>query len=345
MVGTGTVDGSHTVLAITAVAGTVPLAFRRSAPLLSACLVFGGWGLQGFLTTPTGGLTGLICLTLSAYSVAANASPRRAAAGAGVAIASITALTGDAADWAFVALFVSAAWTAGFALRRRQMQVSALTVRAASLERERDEAVQRERGRIARELHDVVSHHVMTAVVQAQAAHAQVGDDEAVRRALVAIDEGGRAALVELRALLGLLRGDEEITDRSPQPGLADLPELANRTRAAGVPLTLQVDEGVNELPAGVSLAAYRIVQEALTNILKHADAAPAEVVVGYCSEGLHVRVSDSGPHRETATNPTGHGLVGMHERAALYGGTVTASATDKGGFLVEAWFPTEPTS
>ena len=346
MVGTGSVDGSRPVLAATAAVGTIGLAFRRGAPLLSVCLVFGAWGLQGVLTTPTDGLTGLICLTLSAYSVAAHSPPRRAAMGAGVAIAGITALTGDVADWAFVALFVSAAWAAGFALRRRQIQVGALNVRAASLERERDEAVQRERGRIARELHDVVSHHVMTTVVQAQAARAQIDDDQAVGQALTAIEEGGRAALIELRALLGLLRGDEEIADRSPQPGLDDLPALVTRTQAAGLPLSLRVDGGVYQLPVGVSLAAYRIVQEALTNVLKHADAAPAEVVIDYRQEGLRLRVSDSGTGSATVGNPTGHGLVGMQERAALYGGTVTTTSNgDRGGFQVEAWFPAEATA
>jgi signal transduction histidine kinase len=261
--------------------------------------------------------------------------------GAVAGVAGVTALASDLADWSFLLVFVGAAWAAGFALQLRRSQVRALDDRASVLERERDEATARERGRIARELHDVVSHHVMTTVVQAQAARARLGDDEAVRRSLDAIDEGGRAALSELRALLGLMRGGEGHGDRSPQPSLADVHALVDRTRDAGVPVTLRIDGDLQTVPAGVSLAAYRIVQEALTNVLRHGGGAPTEVVLDVQPGGVSVTVADRGPGRSDPAH-AGHGLIGMAERASLYGGSVTAADRDEVGFLVDAWFPCE---
>ena len=341
MVGTGSIDGSKPVLAVTAAVGTAALAIRRRTPLLTALLVFGAWGIQGLWTTPTQGLTGLIALTLSAYSVAAHSPRGRATVGGAVAIGGITALARDAADWAFAFAFVATAWAVGFATRRRRGQVGFLNLRATRLEQERDEAVLQERARIARELHDVVSHHVMTTVVQAQAAHARIGDDDAVRRALAAIDEGGRAALDELRALLGVMHCVEDGNGRSPQPSVADLAELVAHARQAGIPVELRTEGDARPLPDGVSLAAYRIVQEALTNVLKHGSSASTTVVLRYESDWIRISVADSGPGSSNGDTGKGHGLIGMHERVSLYGGSLTASERADGGFLVEAAFPT----
>jgi signal transduction histidine kinase len=341
MVGTGAVDGSKPLLAATAAVGTVALAFRRVMPLASCLLVFGAWGVQGLLTTPTEGLTALICLMLSAYSVAAYSVPMRAGAGLVAAVMGIAALSSDLANGVFALVLVAAAWIAGFALRRRRVEVRVLNAHAEALELDRDDAIARERGRIARELHDVVSHHVMTTVVQAQAGRAHLGDDDAVRRSLDAIDASGRAALAELRTLLGLLRASDPGDGRSPQPGLGDVPALVARAAEAGVPVALRVDGDPESVPPGVSLAAYRVAQEALTNVLKHGAAAATDVSLDIDPEGVLVRVADRGPGRADGSR-TGHGLIGMRERAALYGGTVTATDREDGGFVVEAWFPRE---
>jgi signal transduction histidine kinase len=331
MVGVGTIDGSRPLLSVTAVVGTAALAIRRAAPLVCALLVFGAWGTQGAITTPTQGLTGLIALTLAAYAVASHAAVGKAAVGGAAAIAAIGALATDLADFAFAFAFVAASWSVGFAARLRRRQVR-------SLERERDGAVERERARIARELHDVVAHRVMTSVVQAQAARAQLDDQLAVERALVDIEEGGRAALLELRALLGLLRGEDD-NGLAPQPSLDQLPALVEEARGAGVPVTLHTEGTPRALATGVSLAAYRIVQEALTNVVKHARSAPTTVLVRYDDAALTLRIEDAGPGG-SANGRTGHGLIGMRERAALYNGTLTTRAAEQTGFVVEAVLP-----
>jgi DNA-binding NarL/FixJ family response regulator/signal transduction histidine kinase len=291
MIGTGPVDGSRPVLALTSAIGTLALALRQVAPLGMTVLVFGAWGVQGWLTTPTQGLTGLIALALAAYSLWAHASLGRRIAGAVVAVAGITALARDAADWTFIFAFTAAAAGVGLAARRRGRQV-------VQLRRERDEVLQRERARIARELHDVVSHRVMTTVVQSQAARAQLADPDAVRASLSAIEESGRAALVELRTLLGLLRGDDLTGDRDPQPTLDDLPRLLDEVRRAGVPVAFRTHGVPRPLPVGVSLAAYRIVQEALTNVIKHAGSAATEIAIRYGEHAIEVRVEDHGTRR-----------------------------------------------
>jgi signal transduction histidine kinase len=340
MVGSGPPAGSRPLLAVTAAVGTAALAARCAAPAASGIVVFGAWGFQGLVTTPTQGLVGLICLALAAYSVAAHARPRHAVAGTGVALAAIAALAEDAADWTFSSLVLAAAAAAGLALRRRRAQVAGLTERADALARERDEAVERERSRIARELHDVVSHHVMTMVVQAEAGRARIDDRDAVTHSLAAIEAGGRAALTDLRALLGVLRSAGASAERQPPPSLDDVPALVARTRAAGLPVALHV-QGTGRPSPGVSLAAYRIVQEALTNVLKHAGDATADVTIDHAPGGLRVTVSDTGRgHNGSAAS--GLGLAGMRERAAAYGGELAVRDRADEGFAIEAWFPAD---
>jgi signal transduction histidine kinase len=338
MVGTDSVDGSRPLLSATAAVGSAALALRCSAPAAAGAAVFGAWGLQGLLTTPTQGLVGLICLALAAYSVAAHADPRYAPLVAGVALAATAALGEDAADWTFISVVLAAAAAAGAALRRRRGQVDRLRDRAATLIRERDEAVELERSRLARELHDVVSHHVMTMVVQAEAGRARIEDRDAVVASLAAIEGGGRAALADLRALLGVLRDADVPAERQPSPGLDDLPALLARMRAAGLPVALHV-QGDGRPPAGVSLAAYRIVQEALTNVLKHAGAATADVTIEHADAGLRVTVSDTGVGSDGSAT-SGIGLASMHERVAAYGGVLEVGGAPGEGFIVDAWFP-----
>ena len=229
------------------------------------------------------------------------------------------------------------------AVRGRELRAQALAARAEALEREADlrmrEAAARERAMIARELHDVVAHNVSVMVVQA-GAERSVLDPAAVSTAetLRAIEVSGREALVELRRLLGVLRGGAD-DPLEPQPTLADVDRLVEQIRQAGVGVTLAVEGQAARLPRGVELSAYRIVQEALTNILKHAPGADAEVRLSYEPDAIAIEVRDGGG-TPTIPSGSGHGLLGMQERAALHGGSVAAGPEADGGFRVSARLP-----
>jgi signal transduction histidine kinase len=212
-------------------------------------------------------------------------------------------------------------------------------------ERERElaarEAVVEERARIARELHDVIAHNVSMMVVQA-GAERRVVDGEAngsTREVLQTIEQIGRGALTEMRRLLGMLRSDAE-QPLAPQPGLDDVATLVTQVREAGLPVELHVDGERRALPAGIELSAYRIVQEALTNALKHAGDARATVRIRYGVDSLDLEIVDDGPGGVARANGGGHGLVGMRERVALYGGRFHASRNPGGGFAVRAQLP-----
>jgi signal transduction histidine kinase len=244
-------------------------------------------------------------------------------------------------------LVLGSAWLVGFVLRRRQRHVVVWQGRVARLEREHEDAraaaLAAERARIARELHDVVSHSVSVMVIQAGAARQVLARDPArAASVLGTVEAAGREALGELRRLLGVL-GDQPEAPRAPQPGIAQLGCLIERVRAAGLPVTLRVEGVARALPAGVDLAAYRVCQEALTNALKHADRAPTEVVVRYAERELTLRVRDQGRLAPASADiAPGYGLVGMRERVALYGGTLHAGATAERGYEVRALLPLE---
>ena len=243
------------------------------------------------------------------------------------------------------------AWYVG---RRVQLREQ----RAAQLQREQGAEARRivieERTRIARELHDVVAHRVSLMTVQAGAAKAVAAEDpEGALRAMAAVEEAGRQALDELRHLLGVLRPETGLDGLGPQPGLADLPRLVEQIRGAGLDVSLATDGVPAALPARVDLFAYRIVQEALTNVLKHAGpGAHAEVRLGTEPGGIVIEVLDDGKGLEppsAAAGPfrsAGHGIVGMRERALLLGGTLDARPRPGRGFQVVAHLPTggEPT-
>ena len=219
--------------------------------------------------------------------------------------------------------------------RERRVQIA---------ERERDvaarEAVVEERARIARELHDVIAHHVSMMVVQAGAERRVLGDANAsTREVLETVEHTGRSALTEMRRLLGMLRDDVN-EPLAPQPGLGDVPTLVEQLREAGLPIELRVDGDARELPLGIELSAYRIVQEALTNALKHAGGAQATVRIRYGTESLELEIADDGAGRATLATGGGHGLVGMRERVALYGGRFDASHNPTGGFAVRVVLP-----
>ncbi len=206
------------------------------------------------------------------------------------------------------------------------------------------EAVGAERARIARELHDVVAHHMSVMVVQAGAARA-VGetDPPAAAEALRQIEVSGRAGLAEMRRLLEILKAEEGQDGRAPQPGLARLDELLEGMRATGLPVEAVIEGVPRTLPPGVDLSAYRILQEALTNALKHAGGASARVLLRYAADAVEIEVVDDGPGT-TADGAGGHGLVGMRERVQLYGGELETGPRPGGGFLVRARLPSDGT-
>ena len=211
-------------------------------------------------------------------------------------------------------------------------------------ERERDlaarEAVVEERARIARELHDAIAHNVSMMVVQAGAERRVLPEEqESTREVLETVEHIGRGALTEMRRLVGMLRTDED-DPLAPQPGLHNLPQLVEQVCEAGLPVTLVVDGEQRELPVGLELSAYRIVQEALTNALKHAGDAHATVVVRYGADSLELEVVDDGAGATASVESGGHGLVGMKERVALYGGRFEAGRRSNGGFTVRVLLP-----
>jgi signal transduction histidine kinase len=217
--------------------------------------------------------------------------------------------------------------------------------RAQLAERERDvaarEAVLEERARIARELHDVIAHHVSVMVLQAGAERRALdGTGGATHDVLETIESTGRNALVEMRRLLGMLR-DESHGPLAPQPRLEDVPLLVGQLQDAGLPVELQVEGRQQPLPIGIELSAYRIVQEALTNALKHAGGAPATVCVRYGEDALELEITDDGSSATPSAAGSGHGLVGMRERVALCGGRMHAGPNSDGGFTVHAVLPT----
>jgi signal transduction histidine kinase len=223
----------------------------------------------------------------------------------------------------------------------RRLRAQVLAERDTTRRARTEQAALEERARIARELHDVVAHHVSAIAIQADTARLATADmpDEGVRR-LEAIGRTAREALAEMRRVVGVLRTDsDQDATRVPQPGLEQLSELVDTARAAGTRLSVVLEGQPVPLPPGVELTAYRIVQEALTNARRHAPGAAVEVELRYSSEGLHLRVRDNGPGRAD-DDSDGHGLLGMRERAAMVGGTVRAGPAPGGGFAVEADLP-----
>ncbi len=241
------------------------------------------------------------------------------------------------------------AWVLGDSMRYRRAYYTSLEDRAARLERERDAQAQiaaaAERARIARELHDVVAHNVSVMVVQADgASYALDSDPEKARRALGAIAGTGRQALAEMRRLLGVLRSVDGETGLAPLPGIAQLGELLAQTRATGLAVSFTVEGVPGPLPGGVALAAYRIVQESLTNTRKHAGpAASAQVTLRYCEDVLVLRISDDGRGPAALSDGAGHGMTGMRERVNLYGGELLAGPRAGGGYQVTATLPLAP--
>ena len=245
-------------------------------------------------------------------------------------------------DYAVFVLLVAAAWLVGLAVQGRR-EASALQARTEQAEQAQRVAIAAERVRIARELHDMIAHNVSVVVVQSVAAQGVLEDQPArAREPLAHIERSGRQALTELRRLLDVMRDQDEPDElREPQPGLAQLATLVDSVRSTGLPVTLQVDGEPPADSAAVGPSVYRIVQESLTNVLKHAGDARVSVRVSCGTAAVDVVVEDDGPGRSAnGTAPPGYGLAGMRERAALFGGTFTAGNRVGGGFEVRARLP-----
>ncbi len=335
-----------------------PLLWRRSHPSLVLLLVAGAFAARVSLGFNPGiaGFGLLVAMySVAAYEVGARRLVFLVVAGLGfVAGFVVFGVTGNPRSFAITvpSLFFVAAWLIGDYLRTRRAYVAQLEERAARLERERDRdrrlAADEERTRIARELHDVVAHDVSVIAIQAGAARAvQATKPEAAAQALGLIETTARETLIELNRLLGVLRGGNGVTpDRSPQPGIDQLAGLVEELRAAGLEVDARVEGKAEPLPPALDLSAYRILQEATTNVLKHARARRVDIRVRYSETMLALDVRDDGAgDGSDPASSSGHGLIGMRERVALFGGQLRAGREPAGGFSVHARLPIEPSS
>ena len=326
------------------VAHTVPLAWRRRAPVPAAAIAFLAAIVFGVAGYPIVGLG--VAAVVWCYSIGAEVARPASLVMFAVAELGRAAFAavgyGDLSTWFGDAVVLLVAFLLGESARRRRALLAAQHERADQLERTQEEvakrAVAEERLRIARELHDVVAHSMSLIAVQAGNGRLALDADPATtRQALAVIEDASRSALDEMRRLLGALR-DDDAGGRVPAPTLDAIDHLIETTRAAGVPTSLQVEGDRRVLPSGMELAAYRILQEALTNVVRHAPGAAADVVLTFRSRSLQVTVTNgpppSRPAPATNTGP-GHGLVGMRERAVLYNGTVQALPRRDGGYRV----------
>ncbi|HEV3496137.1 MAG TPA: sensor histidine kinase [Actinomycetes bacterium] len=335
-------------------AHTLPLAARRRWPL--ATLAAGLATAAAFAALGQNLVVLTVALLVYVYTVAAQRPRRVSVAGLAATEAMLVLvwlvrprLIGDAGSLVADGVILAAAWWLGDGARRRLEAVATAQQRAAELELARDElarrAVTEERLRIARELHDVVAHSMSIIAVQSGVGvHVLDTQPEEARKALVAVEATSRQALVEMRRLLGVLRQEAETRGSlAPAPGLAEVEALAAEVARAGVRVEVRIEGTPSELPAGLDLSAYRIVQEALTNVVRHAGPATARVTVRHSPGRLALEVVDDGRRTDPGGHGHGgHGIAGMRERAALYGGTLEAGPLPGGGFRVAATLPVE---
>ncbi len=338
-------------LYVLAAIGILPLAARRLYPVEVLAVVTAVTAWVAFTYTDGWWPFGAI---IAFYSVAAHSPRRRAMIAGGIALGVLALGAAASIHWHGLDGFprlagdlapLVAAWLLGDSLRNRRAYLRAVEERAAQLEREHEayarQAAAEEQARIAREVHDVVAHNLSVIVVQATAADAVFDTDPAdARRAVQAIGSTARQALDELRRVLGVIRTDELCADAlSPQPGLDRLDALFGQVRAAGLAVELEVEGPPIRLSPAVELSAFRIVQEALTNSMRHGNARHATVSLRYGDNAFGIEIVDDGPGAANGDG-AGHGLVGMRERAATFGGHVEAGPNAGGGFRVAATIP-----
>jgi signal transduction histidine kinase len=346
----------------------LPLFARRRFPfaapvaywLMAAALTY----VDGLLIPFIGSL-GVVGLA-TAFLLGNLRDERQAGVGLAIVLGCIVVVVANipggqtAGDLVFIPFRFVVAWIAGYALRERSEQAEAAEMRAALAEREREAAEMRamlaereqeaaariavaeERARIARELHDIVAHAVSVMVLQVGAVRHKLPEAlKEDREALGRVEGAGRTALTEMRRLLGAMRRNGDGLELTPQPGLDSLDSLADEVARAGLPVRVHLDGDPVALPRAVDLSSYRIVQEGLTNALKHARATRADVTIRYKGERVELEVRDDGAGA-TASDGLGHGLVGIRERVKIYGGEMTAGPAPDGGFLLTARLPVD---
>jgi signal transduction histidine kinase len=339
---------------------TLPLVFRRRTPFTVFAVASVALAVQGILGL-RGPLFAFLAFNLAVYSLAAYGERRLAVLGVAVWASLLTVRLGYllVTRWPVAVgglydvvddyVLLAAAWTLGEGVRQRRVHAAELEDRTARLERERDEkarqAAIQERLRIARELHDVVAHSLSVIGIQAGAARLVLDaapNSTRAREAVAAIEATANQAMAEMRRALGILRDTERSgAALAPLPGLGQLPALLDQLSTAGLPVELTVAGTPRPLATSIDLSLYRIVQEALTNTLKHAKASRAEVVVGYGAHDITVEVTDDGPGTSPSVARTeGAGTIGMRERVALFGGELQVGPRPRGGYAVRVCLP-----
>ncbi|MDP9385306.1 MAG: histidine kinase [Actinomycetota bacterium] len=344
----GSVDASPGLTVPLTVLAVAPVAWRRVAPGPAAAATLAVLAALEFAADePASGMAVFLAMLLGVGSLMARADLAEAVAW-GVATLALLSLAvaadlgADSGDFAYAWTMWLIAAGVGRALRTRQLRADASAQRAAEAEREGREAVEAERARLARELHDVVAHGLSVIHVQSRvAAQLLERDPNGARRALAAVEDVAHDALGDMRRMLELLRIEGERA-LEPQRGVDDIPALLERTREAGLPLEFDVDGAPVSLPPGLDLAVYRFVQEGLTNVLKHAGHVPTRVRLVFRPEAVAVEIvnEQSGATAAAAEGSGGHGLLGMRERAAVFDGDFEAGPRPHGGFAVLARLP-----
>jgi signal transduction histidine kinase len=326
---------------------SLPLAVRRVYPLTMLCT--SGAGLALVLRQDSTGADAdsvAICALIALYSCGAHGRGWRAWAGvAGAAVFAAVALAtnGDPAigggDYVFFEAVAVFPWLTGYAISRQRARTGAAALRAARAEAERLAVIEEERRRIARELHDVVAHAISVIVVQARGGRRVLDDHpDQTAEAFGHIERTGSEALTEMRRLLSVLRSPSQ-PDMAPQPSISELSRLAAQVSSSGLPVEVRIEGAPIDLPPGVDLSAYRIVQEALTNALKHAGPARALVMVRYTDDDLELEIRDDGAGGGSAAGAVG-GLAGVRERVAVFGGEMESGPQDQGGYLLRVRLP-----
>jgi len=335
----------------------LPLLWRRRAPFVAfaviAVVFLIQWSQSAWLRADVALLIALYSLTLHGQLRSLLVAAGIVAVVLAVVAVRVSAVVSAAEGLFFLVCAATAATALGLVVRIRRSQLAGLRERAARLEIERDQRIKLaaadERARVAREMHDIVGHNLSVMITLADGgAYAAGATPERAAEALGLIGETGRQAMGELRRMLGALREQTDVPQLSPQPSIADLDSLCRRTRAAGPAIVYRTTGDVDAMDRGIQLTAYRIVQEALTNTLKHAGPqTQAEVWLNIAERQLQIRVQDSGPPAGSGSpEPSigeGHGLVGMRERAAMYGGTVLAGPLPGGGWTLQAELELDP--
>lgn len=346
-----TLESREAVVVAAATLMTMSISWRRRAPLATVSVAAGVLAAQSLLTDAAPApVAQFVAFFVAVYSVAAHCALRSALLGGALSLAAAWIATArehgsGVPDYAFVSALIAGAWLAGWALRGHRLRTSMLEQLADALEREREEkaraSVAEERTRIARELHDIVGHNVSVMVVQAGAERRVLKKGaRRTQEVLTTIEQAGRQALGEMGRLVEMLRKDDERSDDlAPQPGIENLDLLIEQIVKAGLPTELRVEGDPVPLPRGVEVSAYRIVQEALTNTLKHAGPARAAVIVHYQPREIELEIVDDGSSGG-GDKGGGHGLIGMRERVAVYGGELRAGPRPDGGYAVRATLP-----